>query len=532
MSRTRSFFPWILLIVFAALTFLWCLYVPYAPKRLYRPIPANAAFVSQHKGLPDRWTEFYHNPLAFSLLLSTGLKPAAIRDLEVNPEVRPWFEKLASRDLVISYVPKFGSRREPVWVASSWIGGGSQRFRWQLNLGGIEGFTRSKPYRGRYYWIVDTPLLRPDYTLTISLVEGMIIACLSWHHETMEEVLDTYDGLIPSVAERGDFPKSDAWCAEANVLDRGWIDLPGLMGFRRLGSQPVVYEFSELSPAAAVGVACSPGLMSGGLAGTEPVKAGALGRVLRDAPVGVGLVQSSLLPEAKGPLWLRMFSDFVETQNADTTMVALFGNEYSGRFKGIRVPTVMAGIPVEDEGAAVSEAIGWLDRLNAHYQWGLIPHHTRVGDTTVRIVEGTGDNIYSSLRLDEKAAFAVRDGWFILSSNSDSLIRLLENAQSELPPGAESRVPWVRAIDEASAPAYAWVDAARGSRTFIIAIGAYSLKLLMQDPEKTMPLRERLNQAKRWIDALEPMGVVRVWLDAEGEDVRVRFRIGREDGVR
>jgi len=528
MIRGRSFLFWVLVLVLIGLPVWWVLYVPYTPRRLYAPIPINAAFISHHENLVSRWNTFYKNPLAFSLFTSLGVKPSALHDLETDPEVRAWFDKLASRDLVLAHVPSMGSHREPVWIGVSWLGGQSQRLRWQLNSFKLKGFTRSRPYRGRYYWIVDSKFLKQDRTLTLALVEGMLIACLSWHHDTMCDVLDTYDGLKPSVLERGDFPETEVWCGEASAPDRGWADLKPLTTLPLKRSYVLTYAFSDLTPTTVVGCAQIRNPFGTAFSTALPVDPESLGKLINDAPIGLVLSRSEILPAAGdvSVMWQRILLELFKEERAGMVMTGLFGGEFGGRFKGIRVPSVMVGFPVKDESAMAKRVARCLDRLNAGYRWGLIPNRVEVGDRAVYVIEGTAENLYSSLSMNEQAAFSVCGGWLIFSSNSDSLIRLVEQYEARRKAGATEAPAWTRGVEAARAPGYAWIDLAGGSQTLRIAIGAYSLVLLMEGSDKTQKQREQLAEARAWINALEPLGLVRLWPEAVDENLRIHFEMG------
>lgn len=523
-SRARRILLWSLSVVFLAATVIWTLHVPYIPTDLFRPIHADAAFVSQHRDLAQRWPALHRNPLMRSILITSGLKPSALRDLETDPVARQWFEKLASRDTVLAYVPELGAYREPAWVATSWIGGRSQRLRWNLGWHEVEGFKRNGPHRGHPFWTVESTMTGSGDTLTLALVEGMVIACLSRHPETMRDVLDTYDGVRPSILERRGFPREGEWCDDAAAPDRGWVDAGAMTHLPAM-----LYEFSELTPTTIVGVARAAGPSPGGLPPRAPATGVSLASLLGDTPIMLGMLPAewaSALPDRRrdGP-WARILREIIAVQKADTVAVGLFGGEYGGRLKGIRMPSLLLALPVTDEAAAHAQIRRALDNLNARYRWGLIPHRADTSTESVVVFEGTAGNLYGSLPLEEKPAYSICGGWLLLGSNSDALGRLVARYRAA---GADAAAPcWSPASDASGAPAYVWADFARGAPTLRLAISAYSLKLLMEDAQKTMGQRQRLNEIKAWIDAMEPIGQCAVWMESRPEDVRVRFRMGR-----
>ena len=117
-AAARRVLFWCLLALFAALTLWWTLHVPHRPDRLYECIPANAVFVSSHDRLAGRWEGFLQNPLTRSVASSAGVKPDRLDQLATDPGVRRWVDRLASREVVLAYVPSIGraSCRERVFI--------------------------------------------------------------------------------------------------------------------------------------------------------------------------------------------------------------------------------------------------------------------------------------------------------------------------------------------------------------------------------------------------------------------------------
>ena len=57
----RSPLFWLVALLFAGLTVWWTLHVPYAPEQVWKAIPAEAVFVSEHRDRP-LGDAFSHNP--------------------------------------------------------------------------------------------------------------------------------------------------------------------------------------------------------------------------------------------------------------------------------------------------------------------------------------------------------------------------------------------------------------------------------------------------------------------------------------
>lgn len=528
--RRRSPFFWLLILASIGLGVWWILTVPYAPRHMYRAIPANANFVSAHYNLAARWDSFSKNPLTQSLFSSLGIKPAELQDLGEDPESACWLKRLASRDVVLAYVPVLGDTGRPVWVFASWLGGDSQRLRWNLLLRRMPGFIRLSPYRGRFCWIVRDSSIRSDEVLTIAFVEGMLVGCLSRDSSAIRDVLDTYDGLLPALADKAEFPSSGPWCVDPQAGDRGWVNLAALNPQTSFHPSALSYEFTSLTPSAVEGQACGEDPFRFAQTASTKVKTSDVEDLFGDLPLAIGLIHSQMvlpmIENLDNPAWLRIFGEVIREQKAESIMVAVLGDEFSGRIKGIKVPAIIAGIPVDNSTNTLAWMKQALDRLNAKYRWGLIPREVYANGSTVFAIESTASSFYSTLTLEEKPAYAICGEWLLLSSNVESLSSLMARIK-QMPTGSEREEPqWKTDLDSMPAPCFVRINLARGGKTLRLALTTYALKLLLEDAQGTLGVRQRLNEAKAWIDSLAPLQTCRFWLRADGQMMQVRFKAG------
>ena len=530
MIRRRSPLFWLLTLACVALAVWWILAVPYTPRHLYRVIPAHATFVSAHHDLASRWDTFSKNPLTQSLFSSLGIKPAELEEFGKDADSAYWLKRLASREIVLAHVPVLGDRGDPVWMFASWLGGDSQRLRWSLMLGRVPGFVRQAPYRGRFSWLVKDASLAPDDSLTIAFVEGMLVGCLSRDPSVIHDLLDTYDGLLPALADKTDFPSSGPWCSDPQAPDRGWVNLANLNPRAAFDPAALSYEFTSLTPQGVAGQACGEDPFQFAQTATTKARTRGLEDVLGDYPLAVGIAHAKMmLPLIEGPdnpAWLRIFGEVIREQKSDSIMVAVLGDEFSARFKGLKVPALIAGIPVEDSTNTLAWMRQTLDRLNAKYRWGLIPREVYAKGSTVYAVENTASNFYSALTLEEKPAYAIHGEWLLISSNLGSLSALLGRAR-EMPEGSKREAPrWKEELDSIPAPGFARIDLARGGKTLRLAITTYALKLLLEDAKGSLAVRQKLNEAKAWIDSLSPLQTSCFWLRSDGQMMEVQFKAG------
>jgi hypothetical protein len=189
------------------------------------------------------------------------------------------------------------------------------------------------------------------------------------------------------------------------------------------------------------------------------------------------------------------------------------------------MPTLLAGIRTRDPAASTADMFQTLDRLNALQRWGLIPGRkkpAKAGSTRWKARPAAPTASWrrtNSLRLPCSAA-----------GSSGAATRRPGQTGGAIRPNGIARRGRPGALDGPSSanrdPAFVWFDLDRGGKTLRLAVATYSLKLLLDDPRGSQPLRQQLNEVKAWIDTLAPMNVCRIGLGAEGGDAVIRFDMG------
>ena len=519
-----------LLAVAVAVGVWWVGYIPYDPQAIYRPIPSSATVVGRHLALPARWNDLMANPLAQALLRTAGVEPAEAASLVADAESRKWFEKLAGREGVLAYLPdRFGGA--PTWMAVSHLGGQSQKLRWQLALFRVPGFERMRRFPGRSVWRVESPDLEPGQHLVIAFGEGVIMACLAESPLAIAEVLGAYDGHVPRLLEEE--PSFGRFAAEDDrrVPDRLWIrDESALAAGKASG---IVVDVPVLR-----GDAIS---LSAATEGGAPVpedrpaasELEALARLLGEAPCAAAvlkreallqvLVQPGLDRTARHAL--RMILDVA---TADRLAVVFMDGEMGGRLAwgamgalglaGLRVPTVLAAAPVQDEADAQAAIQRVLDASNSRYKAAFVLQPVSAPPATIYVLESAGgDEWVDSLAKSDRPAYVILDGWLLASSNLAALQKLAQATGAGRPEGGAPA--WAAAVDGPSA-ARVWLDLARSGKVARDAIATWSMAQMFIDNQGSMAARQKLNEAKAWIDAFAPFGTARAVLGRrEGKTV-------------
>ena len=325
----------------------------------------------------------------------------------------------------------------------------------------------------------------------------------------------------------------------------------------------------------------------------------ALGRlkdILGDAPSAFITMPyeyvEQLLWRNKASDALRITAEILQDAMAKdgSIFACLCDGDYSGRIWRIRVPTVMVGVKIKDGAEVLDIVPDLLDALNTQYGWSLIPRFGETGklfssskassffvpggetyenteavsdkmivpsadserDKSLIILDSTRGGMYSEMKLTEKAAIAVKEGWLVFSSNANALEKLIlrdqkleislsrrSNWQTSLSQASawhagakaedqqeQEEGGWHRGIGGRDAAGYAWIDIEPTGRALKNAIAIYKLILMMQNTGVSLKTRENLRYVEVWIDAMIPLKTCFLWLDFDGSEFEVLFKLG------
>lgn len=518
LSLKRTIF-WILLIGFSGAALYWFIHVPYRPQALYRLVPDNSVYMSHHRLLAERWDTFTGNPLIETFLASTGLDMDEINEWSGDGDIRPWLDTLLARDVLIAHSPALGPTHEPAWILAGWIGGESIRLRWLLQRGRLSGFQMEPRHGGNVYWLVETDDTRREQ-LSIALVEGVLIGVYSTDPHAVRHILDVYDGLTSRFPIEHVLRTPD----EETELDFGWfrgLDLDG---------GETYYNFA-LSQADTNGLAGHISTDESGdwpRIGTPDIEIPS--RIFGGLPfLMLGAEPDALYTFMRNRLPIygsQILQGLYQTEPTGPVLAAVTGGDFAGSIFGISVPSITLAWPINDHAETFARVQELLDRLNAHWRWGLVAAQREVEGLPLYIIESTTNTAYARFRSREQVAYTIIDDWFVISTQSRPLIRLVgryhrPEALVEADDGG-----WQPGLQTGDAAAHAFWDIRAGASTLRMAISAYSMKLMFEDQRGTREQREQLSTMRGWLDLMEDLGPIRAWLDQQDGYRTLRFSFG------
>jgi hypothetical protein len=526
----------LLIVVAVVLCLGWLFYVPYRPEHLLRVVPAQAQLITTHENLAARWPALLQNPLLQSAALAAGVDAAALGKFATDVEVLPWVQRLAARNTVFAFVPRLGVSGRPAWIAASWLGGDSLILRQQLAWFPPPGFVKHAPHNGVPFWSCPLSGAKGGPPLTLAFVEGLAIACVSDDTSAILDLLDTSDGLLPSLATMRNAKLSDYWCLAPAAADHGWVDTASFV--RPAPGKPVppplTISISTLQSNYVEGGLCGPVPLPAAKASARALECGDIVKFTGDLPLAALMLRTETalppLADTLGPAWAGLLEATLRLQGIDRVALFLIGGEYGGSLFGFRVPALIAAIPMRKPEAMLGLMQGQLlDRLNQQYGWGLAAREQKAGARTMSVVQGTGRNAFAALPPDACPAYAVCEGWFLIASSARSLNALLTRYDTSTADNEARTARWPKGLAAAHGGAYAWFDLARARSELLPIIDIYSIKLMLENPQQSAATRQQLKNLKQWLIPLAQFGEARFWLTTDGQLAALRFEIGQPE---
>lgn len=508
----------------------WLQHVPYDPMAIYRPIPASATLVGRHIRLPERWPEVIANPLVPALLRTAGINPADAASLNTDPEARAWFEKLAGREGTLAYLPGLYDR-PPAWVAISHLGGDSQRLRWQLAAFKVPGFVRMTEFAGRSVWQVTNQDIDPSQELVIAFGEGVLLACLSPDPLAIAAVLAAYDGRAPRLLNTQPAFAQFAAGDDRQDPDRFWLrDESAWAPAAEPGitvTLPVVRRHAMQVQAATRGAEMIPPDQE------STLDLDALARRLGHGPCLMATLRRDLLRQvwnqAELPRDVRHALRMVlDVATADRLALIAMDGDLGGRLTfgvmrllgaGVRVPTLLLATPAPDPAATRAAMQRVLDVSNARYRAAFVWKPVATPATTIYVLESAGRNEWvDELPQADRPAYAMLDGWLLAASNCSALQKIAREARP-----ANPAPTWRVAVATPTAVS-AWVDLQRAGQAAKGAIATWSMVQAAFGGDFSS--MAQLNEAKAWIEAVEPFREARLELGRQQGQTTVNINWG------
>lgn len=511
----------------------WVWHVPYRPERVFSAIPAEANIILVQSNLVAQWQGLVRNPMLVQALKAGGVPDKALDNLATNTVITDWGNKLAYDQSVIAFMPALGPQHQPAVVFASWIGSRSRLLRWEAPWLASRDF---KPVRlegsGDTVYQVRTDLDRQGLRLSLALAEGLVLGCLSADPLGVRSVMETAEERPGrrSLASTGNPDSVRRTLLPVASPLWGWVDLKGQRTAFTLELTDTALK-AELAAycntAPAVAMRTVPGIKF----------SQALTEATSDLLVlGPLTWVQALAPRESPTLWMQALGQLADNTEAPPNALAfaaVLNQDYNGRLrgplgstlrafvKGVKTPTLLAGIQIGNEAVSRERIQQLLTRINSQYQVNLSAAPSEdSGSPRITLIQDSGHSFYGMFEPEERIAYATAEGWLILASNATVLRKLLNDRPPPSPASAAG-------YGEASAIARVRLEGI--SQTVRNTAGVLKLATLFNSSANSPQLRDQLNNVGRWADVLHTLGEAQATMETTNAMCRVHLLITKRN---
>ncbi|MDD2235599.1 MAG: hypothetical protein PHG65_00135 [Kiritimatiellae bacterium] len=502
----------IALILFLALLFL--LAPPFKSDRLIGVQPNDAVFFSIHRNPAARLPQLIGNPLTGALIVSAGLDPSSI-DVWIkkpgNNRLAAW---LFSGECTLACHTSLKSDTPDVWSFTDHLGWKTTLTRLWLRLLPIPYVERWGTYKTYDVYRLHAPDLPRNLSFTFSVVDEGIIGCIAPGIRPIHAMLDRY--IARSSGLLSVYQQLNRDSETARSPDSGWAQTastPCLFSFQTISSNSIHGMCRWETPTDAPPPPEHAITLSD--AANQLLAGNSLGILSATPDYAIRLFQP-LFPLTAHPFLQRITTIFSPQQ----AFAALLNEKYEARFMRMKFPALIIGISLPDNAKPEAMLNQYLDELNARFRLGLILEKISITDSSaIYAIEGTSGNAYSRMPNEERIVCAVTKNLLLVSNSQEALTNLVQQCP---PPDAEDGAPnpFTQQAETLNRTlARLRFDLDHGGKALRLALTAYGLKRLQEAPDESLHLRQGINEAKAWIDALGALQELRVecLIEAEGK---------------
>lgn len=501
MNTSRRPLFWLTLSAVLIASIWWIFHVPYRPGRIFDAIPATATVVTVIEKPAEEWEPVLGNSLLRRVLKAVGINDEELAKLNANKGVRKWTEKLAGDKTVIAYVPLMGPEQKPALVAASWIGVHSRLLRWQLAWFKIKGLTPVYLDNGNLtIWLSRAKFGKTNLRLSLALSDGLVLACISEDPIGVRALLEAAENYPyrHTIASRG-LPAKTQGLIHGTPRHWGWFEFD---------HKPVAFELALEPEYLQLDIYGMEGLPASTIITNVYGYERALGFIASRSDLAVLFPLSwvnSFIHQDPSLALLNAVREFAGTGNAPPhalAFVALLDQDYYGRVrgpmnktmkallsKGVKVPTLLAGLQIRNDAEADKRINQMLARLNSQYGVELVagPFEPESG-LRMTCIQDVHKSFYGSFELQERVAYAARGNWLIMASHGSTLKQLL--SQQNL----EEKAGWPGAT-ATSSDAIAWANFEGMGQTLKNGVALAKLGTMLDSSGKAESRRTMLDQA-------------------------------------
>ncbi len=505
-------------IVFTGLIIVWCLYFPYSNgDDLRRAIPSNAVFVSQHDRLADRYIPFLSNRLTRTAMTSFGIKDKDLNDIIKDSGSSRLIRMFASKTTFLAYVPIYSNSGKGAWVLSSWAGGWGQLLRWGVLSSLLKDFKEERTDRGLKCWVLKGS--DPDAPrLALTSVRGVLLGCYAKDTTILQHMVNLIELSVPLYDH-----DLDRQPATAVYADRGY--------YKWMGQVDGEIKMDQVKFAADIGAeslnvdVSGRTWLNGNLKLANYPELSTITNVLPIMPDSIAVfpyryyddMLNSKSISRQMRVTCRILGSAVDTNSP--MFLAVYGGALNGRLLGVKVPTIVAGVRAHDMFTLTNWIPGTLDGINMYLKTALIASPLQGEGYEMLSIDSSRQDVYSSMKENERPALALKDGWLLFCSNRQSLESLLKCPASD--------TGNFDVVGNGGSSISAYLDLNKSSDSLKNIIAVILLVQMSQGMTGDGNASEYMRQAMSMLKGLAPLGDCRVSLEIHDGAYNLHVRAGK-----
>jgi hypothetical protein len=544
MKRRISFVA--ILLLFLGLAAWWVFYFPFNRERLYRSIPSNAILISEHRHLASRWDDVAKHSLVTGLCEMLGADASG-----QNSSAGRLIKSVASKDTIVAYTSSVDDIGTPAWVLSSWAGYRVYGLRRMAERHADAEFTVS--LFGTEVISLLKPIEDSEWSLSIALVEGVLVACFSPDPLAVTHIVGRIYGtpsLAPDLLTALEKEKDIAENAGNVPNDRGWWLKEKMRGVVYQRAR-LIYDINTSDSISGVvkpvdGLTVEDLRFSLGdmvmretwFQAKRPVEVGDadqrdvqnLRAVLKDSPCAFSMVPFSVVkpmfflggrPRSVGQTGAML----VGSMKSDALcFVSVCNSEYDGRMMDIKAPTLLMGIQLKNPEQWRELIQRWLDSMNAIEGLGLVQQEIDLHGEAVLVLDNAKNEGLWQPKPLERPAFIMKGNWLIMISNMGALEKMLANQTTE---EGSTEACWSSDGIKAESRFIFWADMVSSQAQAGKVLGWHDILSRVSDFERNSELRRVLVRIRNSAEAMSRFRSGSVWARAgDGDGAEVAFRLG------
>ncbi|OVE76197.1 hypothetical protein BVX97_02060 [bacterium E08(2017)] len=517
----NKFLFWVPLVLFIILCCWWVTYFPYNRELLYRAIPASSDIIIEKPGVYYAWQSDLTRNYVRDLSEAAGMDESLLEQFEDGSDIGMLLEAVARKNTVISFVPSLSPEIKPAVVISTWAGTKGQLIGWNIKrLLGSEVSHQGYDYN-LDMWSIDLKK-EPDSDryLSFAFYEGVMAACLSHREFGIDYILERMvhgRTMAPALSKRleGDEPGGDIWMLAQNAKLYGTQSLS--VSADRAGAGPLNMRLEWTDG--------NPFKMCSIVPGYEQY-CDEVSDLLGDAPGVLAIApyqffEWQLVRNDRYSRLAEVRKLISENAVLDTPMfAAVCVGKYSGRMRGIRVPSLIIGMKLKEPGNFSVFMHRALDLLNTEHKLNVIAVGSEVSGRTIYSVDRVTGEFFKGMGANERPAFSLAGDWLIAASNTEVINRIYEMDSVQSP---------VDGIDFGKSMFSCWADLPSVESALVKMVAINDLISIASGKQRDTQSRHIMTAVLSAIRALQDMDTCWVMSIGEKDETVLNVTIGADE---